>query len=751
LSEARPIVVTLAGIVAAVGLVHAMHQCGKRHALGAPSFSLDAKHVRFTLHKDGRLQIDPRDHGPVVESEIVHVDDEGVRRTREDASFDVDIAHDALDITFAPSARDAGVEVTHGVRLALEGRAVFVSGRGEVGDLAHDTGILVVVEDAAHPLGFVADGDTMGVDVEPGVGPERKSATLRVTTGNGHLTLIAGRGAHTSALWSALFARAKVETVRVKGSVTGAQPSMGTARVVALDSEGAPQLRVPCDASGHFDFPAPKSITSFYASASGNGTRTSAPVMYAPGTPWDLRLDVSDGGELHVRAIDGETHQPITARLVVHGVDGTLDPSFGPDYRASGAGPIIDALRGDVTTPLPAGRYRVAATKGIEWSIDTHTVEVAPGKRIDVDLELRHVVPTPGEIGCDFHVHARPSFDAPVTPEDRVLSLVASGIDFAVPSEHNLVGNYGPAIKVLALEGEIAFVPGVEVTTYYPKFGHFGVFPYATDKPPPPFKNTDVEKLFNAVHADPRRTLVVNHPRLTREIGFFTAQGWKAGGPIPIGMRKDFDAVEVLNGYESASLDRVDIVLQDYYALLDTGRRYAATGSSDSHRIQYQWAGYPRTMVRVATTDGDAVVNALKAGRATVTDGPVLELELEHVQPGGEVTAASRTVLGRLVVRAAPWVDVTSATIVLGGHVVQKFDIPTRPLTTGLEPGTLEEAAARTVRLDAEVRIDAPADPTWVLATARGTRPLDDILPFMPVQPFAATNPIYVVGKGNHM
>ena len=30
----------------------------------------------------------------------------------------------------------------------------------------------------------------------------------------------------------------------------------------------------------------------------------------------------------------------------------------------------------------------------------------------------------PGVLGCDLHVHARPSFDAPVTAEDRVLSLV---------------------------------------------------------------------------------------------------------------------------------------------------------------------------------------------------------------------------------------------------------------------------------------------------------------------------------------
>ena len=52
----------------------------------------------------------------------------------------------------------------------------------------------------------------------------------------------------------------------------------------------------------------------------------------------------------------------------------------------------------------------------------------------------------------------------------------------------------------------------------------------------------------------------------------------------------------------------MELVLRDFWALLDFGWRYTATGSSDSHRIQYHWAGYPRTMVTIdpdATRDAD--------------------------------------------------------------------------------------------------------------------------------------------------
>ena len=94
----------------------------------------------------------------------------------------------------------------------------------------------------------------------------------------------------------------------------------------------------------------------------------------------------------------------------------------------------MDVLDGEVKTALPAGRYRVSATKGIEWSIDSEVIEIVSGHTRSIELAPRHVVPTPGLVGCDLHVHARPSFDSPVTPEDRVLSLVSAGVDFAVPA-----------------------------------------------------------------------------------------------------------------------------------------------------------------------------------------------------------------------------------------------------------------------------------------------------------------------------
>jgi hypothetical protein len=369
-------------------------------------------------------------------------------------------------------------------------------------------------------------------------------------------------------------------------------------------------------------------------------------------------------------------------------------------------------------------------------------------------------------VGCDLHVHARPSFDSPVTPEDRVLSLVTAGVDFAVPTEHNVTGDYTPAVDLLKLGKSFAHVTGVEVTTFNPRFGHFGVFPWSATGVPP-YRATTSGAIIGATRrAGGERVVQINHPRLPSSIGYFQVLGFDPkSGRLPGGLRTDFDTVEVYNGYDLGNRPRVERVMDDWYALLNFGKHISATGSSDSHRIQYQWAGYPRTYALVdpkAAGDGGQpidtreVVAAIKRGRSFVTSGPIIELELAKAHPGDELPAKTlgAAVPGTLRVRAAPWIDVTSVEIIAGvpgpkdsaGSTVRVFDqrLETQPTKMGDEEGTLAEASARTVRLDAELSLNLPEGARWVIVIVKGDRRADDALPFMPFQPLAFTNPIWI-------
>jgi hypothetical protein len=683
----------------------------------------------------------------------------------------------AVDLSVQPEGDEPPVTAHRfALRFEVEGgrHPVFVSGVGEVADLGGTSGALATPAATGRAVEIDADPHAIGITSAGGAldvatvldSPGNPDTPLRLTATTVPEIATLDRAVQvglrfvfadsSASVWRSIFELGGESVERVSGVITGTTERV---RVFGLDTEGLPRVRAKADAGGRFELYVPRSIALWYAAI--DASRTSAPVSFTPGVPWDLRLDVSRGGELLARVFDAESGRPLTARLVVHGVDGTLDPSFGPDYRASGAGPIIDSLHGDIATPLPTGHYLVSATKGVEWSIDQKPVEIQSGRSAAVDLTLRHVVPTPGVVGCDLHVHARPSFDSPVLAEDRVLSLVSAGIDFAVPSEHNLIGDYGPALEALDLSRDLATVNGVEITTFMPRFGHFGLFPYAGPKIPP-FKATNVNAVFNFAHKSAANSILqVNHPRLNKGIGYFDVFHFDPKKPPPFGMRTDFDTLEVYNGYESQTAELIDVNLRDWYALLNLGHRYAATGSSDSHRIQYQWAGYPRTMAIVGPAAGgdegaievarqgspidtQAVVAAIRKGRSFVTNGPMVELSIDGAGPGESLTTEDAVLHGHLRIRAAPWIDVTSAEIVIGGKTIDTLSIPTRPAAFGPELGDKAAVEARTIRYDADLSVPVGPESTWIVVVVRGDRKMHDALPFMPMAPRAFTNPIYV-------
>jgi len=787
----------IAGLVA-YGLTFATRPRGATKPLARPTTLLETPGGRFDLHPGaGRVTVRSRDGSISRDVDLELVVDGTLyplALSRDDlrsapgslrttvpvpvgdvtVEAQIDLRSDgprdalAIELTAPPDGALDGHRVALRGELSSDGQVVFVPGVGQIADRASVSGSALLVEAQPHPIALLSAEGPLTVEATPEeeavpIQPIHLSATTPAPRATADARLLANLdivvAKSSMTVWRTLAELGGVPTALVRGHVTGGE---GRTLVLGRDTQGAPQVRAFAGEGGAFALDVPTSVVEWYAAI--DAAQTSVLATFVPGTARDLVLDVSPGGDLHVAIVDADGHAPLTARLLVHGIDGTVDPSFGPDFRASGAGPILDALHGEVTTPLPSGRYRVAATKGIEWSIDAKVIEIAPGRVTDLELAPRHVVPTPGVLGCDLHVHARPSFDTPVTPEDRVLSLAAAGVDFAVPTEHNIIGNYASALDILGLGGELLSVTGVEVTTASKGFGHFGVFPYPLGTHVPPFRHTNMSAIFRAVRAgDPNRYFQLNHPRLPKGIGYFNNIGFDPKGPrTQLNKRVDFDGIEVFNGYDSERPERVEQVLRDYWALLDYGWRYTATGSSDSHRIQFHWAGYPRTMVTVdpravpgaddVKVDPLAVVANIKKGHAIVTSGPIIELELAGARPGDEAVTTDDPVHGHLRIRAAPWVDVTRVEVVVGVvggtvRVVQSFDVASRPTELGPEAGTLEEAGLRTIRFDRDVDVPLGPENGWVQVIARGERRMDDVLPFMPVPPLGFTNPVYVVRR----
>jgi hypothetical protein len=394
---------------------------------------------------------------------------------------------------------------------------------------------------------------------------------------------------------------------------------------------------------------------------------------------------------VEVRASDGGA---IPARLLIEGTPSEPPPPdapamvLDPTREAERGAPLVDAYQARTTFALPKGRWTLLATHGIGWSIAKTTLDLADGDALRVPITLTEEAKLPGWIGCDLHVHARGSTDArAVSYEDRVRSLTAVGVDCAAATEHDHEGTHEPAAKALGLDPIFRALPGVELTT---NFGHFNAYPWPVGAPVPLTRGTDPRALFGAVRALPGgRDLVlqVNHPRMRAgegsRIGYFELSGYDgatgAVSPQPgVPYLDDYDALEVFNGYQLPFHEAVLDLVQEWIAMLDRGVVHVATGSSDSHWIQFPWAGFPRTYVKVGptwATEGRplaAVATALKRGRAIVSSGPLLDVRIGAAGIGDEVsvtgtgTGTGGPAKVRVEVRGTSWLDAPTLQLFVG-------------------------------------------------------------------------------------
>jgi hypothetical protein len=460
-------------------------------------------------------------------------------------------------------------------------------------------------------------------------------------------------------------------------------------------------------------------------------------------------------------------------RLVFLGIDGTPDPNFHDDlrgYELIGAeGPFVPnrperdlCLTGTAADPgfavVPAGRYRVLATRGPEFSVTEASVEVRAGETVELAIAPpSRAVRTPGWISSDFHVHSAPSLDNPTAPERRVASYLAEGAEVLVSSEHDNLFDFGPTVRSLGLEPHLASLVGLEVTSEVPSqlaphtIGHANSFPLPRD--PIAYRRGAVAnegRRWREIIADLRalpgqRVIQLNHarfgePEIERR-AFLSHMGPAATAYDPTrplneapntvlsqrdpttGLRDiDFDAMELLNGPHFRSYERL---VADWFSFLRQGERIVGTANSDSHFLSRVVAA-PRNYVRVpsdaiADFDRESFVRAVREGRLYGTTGPLISLELGGARLGDVFRGRSGALRGR--VEAAAWVPVSELRVFVSGERVE-----TRPINAG-QPFEIPLSFERDAFVTLEVRGEPDED-------------YQSVLPRF--APLAFTNPIWV-------
>ena len=446
---------------------------------------------------------------------------------------------------------------------------------------------------------------------------------------------------------------------------------------------------------------------------------------------------------------------PVPARLTFRPVGDTPKPLFTTtDIGREEAGGVaaydrVFVLRGDCELRIASGTYDVWVSHGPEWDTTRERITVHAGADVEMHATIRHVIDTPGWISGDFHVHAAPSLDSRVPMRDRVHQFVADGVDLIVSTDHNVVSDYKPIITELGVGDLLASATGDEITTK--SWGHFGAFPLAVDEGElghgaiPTGKHSPAEIFADTRKAAPRALIDIHHPRLEHgKIGYFHLSEFDetTGKAKRAGFSFDFDAIEVLNGYQDADRKTLGRVLGDWISFLDSGKHVAATGNSDTHHLTFNLGGYPRNYialpdVALAKLDPVAVAAAVKAGHSYLTTGPIVDATIDGVGLGGIVKAHNGKVQLKLVVRAASWVSTAEITVIgPGGVVLAQRSSPT---TTNV------------IRFDGTIELAMPHD-GYAIVRVDGDHPMapnvGDINSWQ-VFPLAITNPIWIDADGD--
>ncbi len=412
----------------------------------------------------------------------------------------------------------------------------------------------------------------------------------------------------------------------------------------------------------------------------------------------DFALEMGAPGALIIDVID-DSGEPIPARVELE--------------RGDGFSTVLYAVPGDVLA-VPPGDYSAWVARGYEYDVVSTSVTIPESGEGLLSVTLDHLVDTTGWASLDTHVHQAPSADSDTVNELRFRTVVASGLDIMVSTDHEAIIDLAPELEASGLGQWMAYGLGEEVTATIPEHSNAWPFP-AVDDPrgsPPEWYQLGFPGIYAATRERGASVIQLNHSRVNGECGILCVLDWDRltdppATDDPEGLALlpgtevwswDFDSFEVLNDARSPLIDPADPrhtgALVDWLAFANLGYPRAGVAVTDVHGLEIP--GQPRTYVRVADDD-PAVVTADEAAEATldmaalISAGAFAEVSIEGAGPG-ELAAPGPL---SLRVQAIPQVDVTTI------YVLVNCDLAATVAAT--DPGGV-------VKFDGEVELDFNAD-----------------------------------------
>lgn len=439
-------------------------------------------------------------------------------------------------------------------------------------------------------------------------------------------------------------------------------------------------------------------------------------------------------GVLKVRVTEAATGQPTPNRVHLQAADAKF---YAPNNAYARTGTEGDPLfhnAGEFTVELPVGEVNLHVVKGFEFYPQQVSAEVAAGTVTEVVVALERMTDmgAKGWYSASTHVHANYGGNLHNTLQNLMLMSRAEDQDLVleqVANKDNRILDYqyfepgGGAHSIS--EPDQLVVVGQE---YRPPFyGHVFMFglrehlisPFVTG-----YEGTAIESLY------PSNTDMFLKARAQGAVTGYVHPFLGESDPLAgnLGGGKGFmvdAALGTTDALEWSDANRAGFF--PLYAAWNNGLRVTATGGEDSisslHRSKL--VGSVRTYVYTgnAGLDATAWFEALKRGRAFVSSGPLLEMEVGTAMPGDTVqlpeAGGEVTVVGRLR-SVTPLEDVL---LVCNGEEVERFSLrrdrhsldiaqPLRVTRSGWCHLRTEGAAAERFPMDVDY-VQAFTNPVW--------------------------------------
>ncbi len=481
-----------------------------------------------------------------------------------------------------------------------------------------------------------------------------------------------------------------------------------------------------------------------------------------------LRRIRPEGGPVEavpVRSWDwGEPTATLRIRTVVAGAGDDPGPSGGGGARATTTSParlsVLDASGhpavprpgapffdgqsgrvffyspGTLEVTVPAGEVRVSAVRGLTTPEATTSVSAAAGRVTEVTLELRPVwnARAAGWSSADHHFHLNYGGPYDLDPEDLLPMMAGESLHLATPLVANLHDRFesqdlwgwqspagGPLVRF-----------GQEIRSHF--LGHMGLI--------------ETQDLYWPWVWGPGYQVYGRDDRTNGEVlEFAHARGGLGYYVHPVGSPDPFSEsgrssvpVELVVDAVLGDVDAIEIVClwsnpigtaAVWQRFLSLGIPIAPSAGTDVMTNFYRTMAVGTARVYARSGEGlnwPAYIEAYKAGRSFVTNGPLLDFRVGNAGPGDVVTAAAASagpVEWELDLRSA--VPVERVEVLVNGAVVWS--------DSGLtEPG---HRAYRG-------RLDLPSG-GWMAVRALGG---ERRWPMMDASPFAHSGAVWIGAVG---